>query len=365
MNQAETRNAESSRRRAAWAPGNPDTSPGLQTPPPGHGSSPRSVAPWRGPGAARAPLAAWLLGALLLMTGCDRDRAAAVKAPSTLPDFDPAPAPWPVSAKARGLWRDGLAADHKGDQASARALLTEAISLDRSLTGPRVDLARLYVRLGMAEVAAELLSALQGRGAGCGECAEALMLARDDPGLAQVWETAPGRALAPQVPAQPLPFARWATALGKALAAGAVDEIPRFVHPQEPFLLVRTCPECTNPQRRKPDERELQGAPVAAKLAERFAIRGDPAAVPLRIGGEPTCSGRCCDFAVAPSVTVGEAALRRLCFRPLRMDRGAVTRIEVVYGQSLVDRQRAQARDRASGPGREPSTPAPLPPGSR
>lgn len=279
--------------------------------------------------------------------GCKEGAGTGVSAPRTLPAFAPEFVPWAVSSRARDKAAEGAVAMSKGDLERARGLLTEAVSLDPSWIDARLDLTRLYLRAGHAATAAELLLPLAKGGADCGGCIDAFDRIVGQPEFAGFFASDAGEGLLGQLPKTALDWRGWANGFARALVAMDAATLRSHVHPLEPFTLVRSCPECSNPARRKADEHLLRGDMAAVKLAARFnTVRPRLDTVPLRLHGEPTCKDRCCTWQTPAHITVGEAALAQVCFRPVNASRAALTRVQVIYGQSVNDREQVEAAER-------------------
>ncbi len=285
--------------------------------------------------------------AVAALVACKEEPAKRLPAPKTVPAFLAEFVPWSTSSRARSKAVDGATALSKDDLGSARSLLTEAVSLDPSWIRARIDLARVYVRGGHPEVAIKLLTPLTSAGDTCGGCVDAFEQLAALADLQPLLQSAAGKKLLAAAPAQKLEWTRWASEFSAALAHVDPDVIDSYIHPQEPFVLIRSCPECSNPDRRKPERRELRGAAIAVKLATRFDTRRPRlGAVPLRQSGKPTCAKRCCTWKVPTSITVGEATITRLCFRPTDIKSGALTEVQIAYGQSVNDRERVEAAEK-------------------
>ena len=280
-------------------------------------------------------------------TGCKEGAGAGISAPKTLPTFMPVFVEWAVSKRARDKAAEGAQALTKGQLERGRSLLTEAISLDPSWIAARIDLARLYLGAGHEKTVLDLLRPLTEADEECGGCIDAFDRLVGQAEFAPFFAAGAGKVLLQSVPKHKLDWLGWANGFGAALAGVDGEALGRFVHPEEPFALVRSCPECSNPERRKDDVRQLRGAAVAVKLAARFdTTRPRLDTVPLRLQENPTCTAGCCTWPTPASVTVGEAVLAGVCFRPMNVHRAAITRVEVVYGQSVNDRQQVEAAER-------------------
>ncbi len=284
---------------------------------------------------------------VMAAVACKEQPTALVTAPKTLPAFLPDFVQWSTSSRARGKAADGVAALQANDYQRARGLLTEAVSLDPSWIAARLGLARLYLKTGHNDIVIRLLEPLADGGDTCGGCIDAFAQIARDPAFKEFSASAKGKAVLARAPRKPLQWRRWADELSRALTDLQPAVIANYVHAQEHFELVRSCPECSNPKRRKPEVRRLQGASVAVKLATRFdTSRPRLDTVALRLRGQPTCAARCCTWQAPKSMTVGEAMLSRLCFRPVSANKAALTRIEIIYGQSINDRQQMQAAEK-------------------
>lgn len=285
--------------------------------------------------------------AVAATSGCKEDATQRLSAPKTLPGFMPVFVEWAVSNRARDKAAEGAKAVAEGELERGRGLLTEAISLDPSWIDARLELARLYLSAGHEETVVELLRPLAAAGEPCGGCIDAFDRLRTQAEFTPFFAEGAGKALLQSVPDHKLDWAGWARGLGAALARIDGQALGSFFHPEEPFALVRSCPECSNPARRQPEQRLLRGAAVAIKLAARFdTSRPRLDTVPLRVADAVSCADRCCAWPAPASVTVGEAILARVCFRPMDVRRAAVTRIEVIYGQSVNDRQQVEAAEK-------------------
>ena len=102
-------------------------------------------------------------------------------APSTLPALETEPALWPIARRARLVMESGAGTLKGGDLLSARAQLTEAITLDPSLAAGRVHLARVYARAGSNETIVRLLLPMAKAGDLCGDCIVSLLGAKEHP----------------------------------------------------------------------------------------------------------------------------------------------------------------------------------------
>ncbi|MCO4760497.1 MAG: tetratricopeptide repeat protein [Myxococcales bacterium] len=256
--------------------------------------------------------------------------------PNTLPALNPTPVAWSVARRARMLHEDGEKALLTGQFKDALSHLTGAVQLDPSRIEARLALARLYAKAGRSSVSLTLLESMVAKD--CGGCVEALQFAKADPLFVPIWQHRRGQALAEKLPTAALPWERWVEQTSHSFADGIGRELPKVVHAQIGFELVRSCPDCSNPDRRKPERRRLFGARIAVKLASRFnTTQKRFGGVNLIVGAAHTRKGRCVIWSVPSPVPVGQAALRELCFRPLTPTRAALTKIDVVYGQSVVD----------------------------
>lgn len=283
---------------------------------------------------------AWILGLFLVvlpLASCrpelDSDKPT-LAVPSSLPPFALEPSQAPLRQRADDLVGQGRDLLKKGELKQAVPVLTEALATDPSSPAARLELARTFARGGRASVAVQLLKPAAEKLKTCGGCVELLQAVRQDPDFAHLRETTEGRALLQGVPAEPLPYAKWATEVAQALQGGDAKKIEPFVHSRLPFDLVRSCPSCPNPAVQATSRRPLVGLPLAAKVVARFEPRTQPGSrgTPLLTEGKPICSGGCCSWKVPEPVPVDQAALRRLCFRPGTPTVGHLTEIEVVYG---------------------------------
>ncbi|MEY3014119.1 MAG: hypothetical protein RIT45_2854 [Pseudomonadota bacterium] len=253
--------------------------------------------------------------------------------PQTLPAIGTEPVAASVAARAALRARAGLDALERSQLQDALSANTEACNLDPSAVAPRLQLARTYRRAGLGSVALELLSAWKPQLDGCGPCLEGLLLFASDPEFAPLRDDETGAALVAAVSGKALPWARWATEAATALSTPLPGALESFAHPQVPFTLSRVCPDCANPERRQPEERELQGFPLLAKVASRFDSRNPlMGGIALHVPGSPSCEGRCCRWTPPSPLPQGGAVLTGMCFRPLTPEKAALTRIELVYG---------------------------------
>ena len=288
-----------------------------------------------------SPAKASAAGAAPASTGSAAAAGATLPKPDNLPLLDPTPVIWSVARRAKMLHQDGLEALKSGDLAAALAGIAAAVQLDPSRTEAHLDLARLYLRGGQPSVAEGILTQLAKDLGACGGCIEALRAAQQDPALRSLLTSAAGVKIRAALKGQTLAWEEWTLQVSQSLADGTGRLLPRFIHPRVPFTLVRSCPTCSNPARRKPERRALTGPRVAVKLASRFNTREKRfGGIPLRIQGKGSRDGRCTQWPVPSPVPVGSAALRRLCFRPISRDRAALTEVVLVYGRSRADVER-------------------------
>ena len=266
-----------------------------------------------------------------------------------LPPLDVKPVKWPTSNRARLLMTDAGKALKDRDCSKAATLAVEAVTLDPSLTSARLELARIYAACGVPTTAIALLQQLAKASSTCGGCREAIASSQQDKTLAALWKTATGAKIAKHAPDLALPTQKWATDVAADLAAGKADALATLIHPNEPWELIRACPACLDEARKKPEKKRFFGYAVARKVAMRFAPDSrELGAIPLKVDGAPTCSGRCCQWAVKRPLPLDSAALSMLCFRPITPKQGALTRLELVYGQPRVDAEaQAEAIDKA------------------
>mgnify|MGYP002629862991 CR=1 FL=1 len=266
-----------------------------------------------------------------------------VPAPDSLPRLDPTPVVWSVARRAAMLHADGRLALNANRFKAALSGLAGAVQLDPSRTEARLDLARLYARAGRRNVALGLLESFTDNLETCGGCIEALTHASTDPDLAPIWATQRGGNVRAALQGHTLPWQSWALQVSQTLTDGEGKLLPKFVHPQVPFVLERSCPACTNPERRQPARRELAGARIAVKLASRFNMRDQRlGGIQLHVTGKPTRVGRCLSWTVPTPVPIGTAALQRLCFRPITRETAALTHVVLIYGQSVADAARGK-----------------------
>ncbi len=254
-------------------------------------------------------------------------------APSTLPALETEPALWPIARRARLVMESGAGTLKGGDLLSARAQLTEAITLDPSLAAGRVHLARVYARAGSNETIVRLLLPMAKAGDLCGDCIVSLLGAKEHPDLRAFWATEDGAKIAKLMPEAGIDFAKWANELSDVLQSGMMQRIPDFIHPQVSFELVRSCPQCDNAEKRLAERREFRGYPLALKVAGRFNTHDTRYnGRRLRSSGQPSCRDGCCSWSPPVRIPASEAALETLCFRALTRQHAALTRIQVAYG---------------------------------
>jgi hypothetical protein len=182
-------------------------------------------------------------------------------------------------------------------------------------------------------VALDLLEPLVPEVERCGTCLEALLVFSSDEALARLREHSRGAAIAAAVADKSLPFADWSGRVAAALQTPKPAALEPFAHLNVPFVLSRVCPDCANPDRRRPEERELTGFMLLVKVASRFD-RSNPmmGGIPLAVEGSPRCAGRCCRFGDSGPIAPNSARLEELCFRPLTALTAALTRVAIAYG---------------------------------
>ncbi|HAN31951.1 MAG TPA: hypothetical protein DCQ06_10175, partial [Myxococcales bacterium] len=258
--------------------------------------------------------------------------------PQSLPSFNLELALWSVSRRARMLIADASTSMANGDRKAALPPLVEANQLDPSLTDARLMLARLYAQDGRMDTARALLKPLAESVDTCGGCVEALQIAVKDPDFRALFAGKNARFIKQAASKNPLPWQEWGLQGSSTMRDGTGKLLPRFIHPQEPFTLVRSCPSCSNPSRHTPSQRQLFGPHVAVKLASRFnTSHARFVGTKLSASPSPKRLDRCLIYEVADPIPVNTASLRTLCFRPVTLDRAALTKIEVVYGRTSAD----------------------------
>ncbi|GEM_PF-2735773 len=292
-------------------------------------------------------LAATVSVAVLLTTGCKQPPATPAQTKleplDAIPAFDIKPVQWSVSRRARILADDAGKAMGKGDCSAAASKLVESVTLDPSLTSARLSLARVYARCGVPVTALKVLEQLVANSETSGGCREAIIVSRSDAALAPLWKTAKGQALRKKLGALDVPLQKWATDIAADLAKGKAAALSTLIHPKEPWQLIRSCPECLDEKRRKPEKRQLFGFNVAQKLAARFQPDARAlGAVPLVVAKSVTCAGRCCQWKAPDPLPAGKAVLSMVCLRPITPKQGALTRLEIVYGRPLDDVEAAK-----------------------
>ena len=256
--------------------------------------------------------------------------------PATLPSFGMELPVWSVSRRARMLLADATTSIQNGKLKAALGPLTEATQLDSSLCEARLGLARLYALDKQPKVARDILRPFVDNVDTCGGCVESLLKVVKDEAFTEVLSLDP--ALKKAASKNQLPWKEWALQVSSTMIEGTGKLLPRFIHPREPFVLVRSCPSCSNPARRKAAERELFGPYLAVKVASRFNTAEKRfAGTRLRASAAPKRVGRCLEYTVPDPVPVASAAIKRLCFRPVTLDRSALTRVEIVYGRTKAD----------------------------
>lgn len=268
--------------------------------------------------------------------GCRPDLdnpAATLPVPSSLPPFAALPQPLASLGQSQALLDRARDALQAGRKAQALPLLTEALATCPASTDARFELARYFANHGRASVAVQLLAPAKAAMATCGTCVELLQNVRNHPEFAHLSRTEAGSALLADVPTEPLPYAKWSTAVAKALQSGEPAKFLPFIHGEIPYDLVRSCPQCTNPTAREIQRRPLFGEIAAAKLAQRFDSQNVQAGgLPLDLPGDPTCSDRCCDWNHSLSTAPNRVTLQRICLWPVTPTRAAVRLIALRYG---------------------------------
>lgn len=276
-------------------------------------------------------------GAAQAATGLDRSNAQ-IPIPDNLPRLDPTPVVWSVARRAKMLHDDGRKALKGGQLKEALSALAGSVQLDPSRSSAHVDLARVYARAGRSSVALGILETLSKDLSACGGCIEGLHAATLSPEFATVWATERGKKVQSAVAKLTLPWETWAERASGSLKDGTGKLLTGFVHAKIPFMLARSCPTCSNPERRQPQLRQLAGGRIAIKLASRFNTASERlGGVPLTTKGKAKRSGRCMQWQLPKPVPVGTAALQQLCFRPITAERAALTRVDIVYGRSNAD----------------------------
>jgi hypothetical protein len=256
--------------------------------------------------------------------------------PASLPALAIEPPTPAATARALELTRTGDALVVAGKLKESLPQLTEAVVTDPSLGVARLALARAFARGGRASVAMRLLQPAAEQVKTCGMCVELLQMAATHEDFAHLRRTAEGTQLFARVPSEPLAWDEWALRVATGLRDADPVALAPFFHPRLPFAFVRACPTCPNEAMRAPVSRDLAGTVVMAKIAARFDMKSQQfAGTPLAVLGRPKCALGCCAWPVTGPVAAGQAAVKRVCLRPVTPTQAHVTEIAIMYGPGM------------------------------
>jgi hypothetical protein len=259
-----------------------------------------------------------------------------LKIPSALPGFAAEPIAASVVIRATELANEATVSLARHDLQKAIPLLTEALTVDGSHENARWLLAQTFLAEGRGSVALQLIAPLKEHVKDCGWCLEFLQKLKSDKAFERLVQSAEGHALLADLPAEPLPYPRWAKTLAGQIQSGKLEEIAKYAHPRLPFDMIRACPDCEDPAKRLPQHRQLLGAQLLMKVASRFdLVRPESAGIPLIVQGGPKCTARCCTWQTPKSLAPATAALERICLRPTLPDQPTVTEIALLFGTTV------------------------------